>query len=74
MSSEMYKDKLTLLGTEIKRGDSVCLQFDVAKLHTRNSIQVPIFVELRDLNSNTQSLEELIIDTSSNFGLDIQKR
>lgn len=45
MSSEMYKDKLTLLGVEIKRGDSVCLQFDVAKLHTRNSIQVPIFVE-----------------------------
>lgn len=45
MSSEMYKDKLTLLGTEIKRGDSVCLEFDVAKLHTRNSIQVPIFVE-----------------------------
>jgi len=41
----MYKDKLTLLGVEIKRGDSVCLQFDVAKLHTRNSIQVPIFVE-----------------------------
>ena len=45
MSSETYKDKLILLGTEIKRGDSICLQFDVAKLHTRNSIQVPIFVE-----------------------------
>ena len=41
----MYKDKLTLLGVEIKRGDSICLQFDVAKLHTRNSIQVPIFIE-----------------------------
>jgi len=41
----MYKDKLTLLGTEIQRGDSICLQFDVAKLHTRNSIQVPIFIE-----------------------------
>jgi len=41
----MYKDKLTLLGTEIKRGESICLQFDVAKLHTRNSIQVPIFIE-----------------------------
>lgn len=45
MLSETYKDKLTLLGVEIKRGDSVCLQFDVAKLHTRNSIKVPIFVE-----------------------------
>lgn len=41
----MYKDKLTLLGTEIKRGESICLQFDVAKLHTRNSIKVPIYVE-----------------------------
>jgi len=45
MSKEMFRDKLTLLGTEIKRGDSICLQFDVAKLHTRNSIQVPIFIE-----------------------------
>jgi len=45
MSKEMHKDKLTLLGTKIKRGDSVCLQFDVAKLHTRNSIRVPIFIE-----------------------------
>lgn len=45
MLSETYKDKLTLLGVEIKPGDSVCLQFDVAKLHTRNSIQVPIFIE-----------------------------
>lgn len=43
--SETHKFKLTLLGTEIKPGDSVCLQFDVAKLHTRNSIKVPIFVE-----------------------------
>jgi len=43
--SETYKNKLTLLGTEIKPGDSICLQFDVAKLHTRNSIKVPIFIE-----------------------------
>ena len=41
----MFEDKLTILGVEIKRGDSICLQFDVAKLHTRNSIQVPIFIE-----------------------------
>jgi len=41
----MYEDQLTILGTEIKRGDSICLQFDVAKLHTRNSIQVPMFIE-----------------------------
>lgn len=41
----MYKDKLNLLGREINRGESVCLEFDVAKLHTRNSIKVPIYVE-----------------------------
>lgn len=41
----MYKDKLTLLGVEIKRGDSLCLHLNVAKLHTHNSIEVPIFIE-----------------------------
>ena len=41
----MYRDQLTLLGHEVLRGESICLQFDVAKLHTRNSIQVPIFIE-----------------------------
>lgn len=41
----MYKENLSFLGVEIKRGDSICLQFDVAKLHTRNSIKVPVFVE-----------------------------
>jgi len=45
MSNETYRSKLTLLGKKIKRGDSICLQFDVAKLHTRNSIKVPIFIE-----------------------------
>ena len=45
LKTEKYVDKLILLGEEIKRGDSVCLQFDVAKLHTRNSIRVPIFIE-----------------------------
>lgn len=43
--SETYKEKLSFLGVEIKRGESKCLQFDVAKLHTRNSIQVPIYIE-----------------------------
>ncbi len=41
----MYREEISFLGTEIKRGESVCLQFDVAKLHTRNSIQVPVFIE-----------------------------
>lgn len=45
MSSDMFREEIKLLGVEIKRGDSICLQFDVAKLHTRNSVKVPIFVE-----------------------------
>ncbi len=36
--------------------------------------QVPIFVELRDLNSTTQTVEELIKETSSNFGLSINDK
>ena len=45
MSKEMYKEVISILGVEIKRGESKCLEFDVAKLHTRNSIKVPIFIE-----------------------------
>jgi predicted deacylase len=41
----MYKENISFLGVDIKRGESRCLQFDVAKLHTRNSIKVPIFIE-----------------------------
>ena len=41
----MYKEKISFLGVEIQRGESKCLEFDVAKLHTRNSIKVPIFIE-----------------------------
>ena len=45
MSKETYKEVISILGVEIKRGESKCLEFDVAKLHTRNSIKVPIFIE-----------------------------
>ncbi|MFT4535512.1 MAG: putative deacylase [Saprospiraceae bacterium] len=45
MSSETYKDNLTILGEKIERGTSKVLGFDVAKLHTRNSIKVPIYIE-----------------------------
>lgn len=45
MSSETFKEKISLLGVDIERGESKVLQFDVAKLHTRNSIKVPIFIE-----------------------------
>lgn len=41
----MFRDEISILGVGIKRGESKCLQFDVAKLHTRNSIKVPIFIE-----------------------------
>lgn len=42
---EIYRDQISFLGVEIERGSSVCLEFDVAKLHTRNSVQVPVFIE-----------------------------
>lgn len=45
MSKETYKEVISILRVEIKRGESKCLEFDVAKLHTRNSIKVPIFIE-----------------------------
>jgi len=41
----MYKENISILGVEIKRGESKCIEFDVAKLHTRNSIKVPIYIE-----------------------------
>ncbi|NJC28017.1 succinylglutamate desuccinylase/aspartoacylase family protein [Neolewinella antarctica] len=41
----MYRETISFLGTDIQRGESKVLEFDVAKLHTRNSIKVPIFVE-----------------------------
>ena len=45
MSSETFRNKIKILGTKIERGSRVTLEFDVAKLHTRNSIKVPIFIE-----------------------------
>lgn len=44
-TSKQPHKKVTLLGVDILPGSSHVLQFDVAKLHTRNSIQVPIFIE-----------------------------
>lgn len=41
MLSAMYKDKIAILGVEIEREAIKVLDFDVAKLHTRNSIKVP---------------------------------
>jgi hypothetical protein len=41
----MFREKISILGVEIQRGERKILDFDVAKLHTRNSIKVPIFIE-----------------------------
>ncbi|WP_281615535.1 succinylglutamate desuccinylase/aspartoacylase family protein [Flammeovirga sp. SubArs3] len=41
----MSNDKFVLLGTEIKKGKGAILELEVAKLHTRNSLKVPVIVE-----------------------------
>jgi len=38
-------DNLKILGNEIEPGTSVQINLDVAKLHTRTSVEIPIFVE-----------------------------
>ena len=41
----MSDKKFIILGKEIKRGQSALLEIEVAKLHTRNSLRIPIIVE-----------------------------
>jgi len=41
----MSDDIITLLGTGIARGESKRLELEVARLHTRNKIQIPINIE-----------------------------
>ena len=41
----MPKDILNILGAEIAPGKSVTLTFEVAKLHTRNTLEVPVIIE-----------------------------
>lgn len=45
MSKEMPDKKFVLLGKEIKPGESCILDMDVAKLHTRNKLTIPVIVE-----------------------------
>ena len=40
-----YKDSITILGKDIKLGERYEANFDVAKLHTASSINVPVIVE-----------------------------
>lgn len=41
----MSDKKFIILGKEIKKGESAILEIEVAKLHTRNSLSMPVIVE-----------------------------
>lgn len=41
----MSNKKFVILGQEIKKGESAILEVEVAKLHTRNSLSMPVIVE-----------------------------
>jgi uncharacterized protein len=41
----VFDDQLVILGTSVGRGESAILEMDVAKLHTRNSLKIPVIVE-----------------------------
>ena len=41
----MSKDILNILGVEVAPGKSATITFEVAKLHTRNTLDVPIIIE-----------------------------
>ncbi|MGB3606746.1 MAG: succinylglutamate desuccinylase/aspartoacylase family protein [Psychroserpens sp.] len=45
MSKIKTEDVLDILGTKIKKGESATVSFNVAKLHTQNTIDVPIIIE-----------------------------
>jgi hypothetical protein len=41
----MSDNKFIILGKEVKKGESAELEMDVAKLHTRNNLSIPVIVE-----------------------------
>lgn len=41
----MSDNKFVILGREIKKGESAILEIEVAKLHTRNRLSMPVIVE-----------------------------
>lgn len=41
----MSDNKFIILGKEIKKGERAILEMEVAKLHTRNSLRIPVIVE-----------------------------
>lgn len=41
----MSKDKFIILGQEIEKGKGAILEIEIAKLHTRNTMNIPVIVE-----------------------------
>jgi predicted deacylase len=41
----MSNNEFKILGKEIKKGEGAILEMDVAKLHTRNSLRIPVIIE-----------------------------
>ena len=41
----MSEEPFVILGKEIKRGESALIEVEVAKLHTRNTLKMPVIIE-----------------------------
>ncbi len=46
----MPDEKFLILGEEIQKGESAVLEMEVAKLHTRNSLSIPVIIERAKLD------------------------
>ncbi len=46
----MSNNTFSILGKEIKKGGRAVLEMDVAKLHTRNSLRIPVIIERAKIN------------------------
>lgn len=53
MLNEMSDKTFKILGKEIKKGEGAFLQIEVAKLHTRNTIKIPVIVERAKIDGPT---------------------
>lgn len=53
MLNEMSDKTFKILGKEIKKGERAFLQIEVAKLHTRNTIKIPVIVERAKIDGPT---------------------
>ena len=41
----MSNNDFIILGKEVKKGERAVLELDVAKLHTRNNLRIPIIID-----------------------------